>query len=146
MSVQKRDILPPSVVGPSTGHGASYNVPQTDPWTGERNTPSGSPLASEFPPVSPQVVTLGEVGAPVATNEGIVDSEAQYGTLGGGRLSEAVSAHKAASARACGAVPDGDSAYGRVLGAPGLDNSLSTKGYNGSDTPANDSDTGKVLG
>jgi hypothetical protein len=66
MTVQRRDILPKSICGPSTGNGASGD-PSIDPWTGVAVTPDASRL-TDGDGVSSQVSTLGDTGAPVYEN------------------------------------------------------------------------------
>jgi hypothetical protein len=59
----------------------------------------------------------------MATDQGSIDDNSTMAT--GSQLGKYVAAHKSASARAYAPVADGDSPYGKVLGAPGLDNDLS---------------------
>jgi hypothetical protein len=75
----------------------------------------------------------------MATDQGSIDDNSTMAT--GSQLGQYVSAHKAASARAYAPVADGDSPYGKVLGAPGLDDDLSLDTSYGN-APSQFGDTG----
>jgi hypothetical protein len=122
MAVVKRDSLPPSICGPSSGDGSCADNVSTDSWTGASN-PGVTGVKSSQP----------------------VGSGDQYDAATTSRLAGLESAHIAASQTACNYsahLDGGLTGAGEPVG--GTSGLVTKTGYG--DAPADNSDTGRVVG
>lgn len=121
MAVQRRDILGPSLCGPSSGDGANAQTVSTDAWTGA---------------VHPQP------GVKASQPAGSGDN---YDEATTSRLAELERAHIQTSYEACNFSAGRDGGFtgtGEVIG--GTDSLRLNRSYG--DAPTDQGDTGKVVG